>query len=56
LASAPPKQLSPGGLIALGVEEPTAFAVAVTQRLSTFYLPPIWGYFALRWLGRNGYV
>ena len=45
-----------GGLIAIGVDESTAFAVAVTQRLSTFYLPPIWGYLALRWLGRKGYV
>jgi uncharacterized membrane protein YbhN (UPF0104 family)/tRNA A-37 threonylcarbamoyl transferase component Bud32 len=44
------------GLIALGVDESTAFAVAITQRLCTFYLPPIWGYFSLRWLGRHGYV
>ncbi len=44
------------GLIAVGVDESTAFAVAITQRLCTFYLPPIWGYFALRWLGRKGYV
>jgi hypothetical protein len=44
------------GLIALGVDEPTAFAVAITQRLSTFYLPPIWGYVSLRWLDRKGYV
>jgi glycosyltransferase 2 family protein len=44
------------GLIAVGVDESTAFAVAITQRLCTFYLPPIWGYFSLRWLGRHGYV
>jgi glycosyltransferase 2 family protein len=44
------------GLIALGVGESTALAVAVTQRLCTFYLPPIWGYFSLRWLERRGYV
>ena len=44
------------GLIAMGVDESTAFALAITQRLCTFYLPPIWGYFALRWLSRNGYV
>jgi uncharacterized membrane protein YbhN (UPF0104 family) len=44
------------GLIAVGVDESTAFAIAITQRLSTFYLPPIWGYFALRWLGKRGYV
>jgi glycosyltransferase 2 family protein len=44
------------GLIALGVGESTAFAIAITQRLSTFYLPPIWGYLSLRWLTRKGYV
>jgi uncharacterized membrane protein YbhN (UPF0104 family)/tRNA A-37 threonylcarbamoyl transferase component Bud32 len=44
------------GLIAIGVDESTAFAIAITQRLCTFYLPPIWGYLALRWLGRKGYV
>jgi uncharacterized membrane protein YbhN (UPF0104 family)/tRNA A-37 threonylcarbamoyl transferase component Bud32 len=44
------------GLIALGVGESTALTVAVTQRLSTFYLPPVWGYFSLRWLERRGYV
>jgi uncharacterized protein (TIRG00374 family) len=43
-------------LIALGVGESTAFAIAITQRLCTFYLPPIWGYLSLRWLTRKGYV
>ncbi len=45
-----------GGLIAMGVDQSTAFAVAITQRLCTFYLPPIWGYVSLRWLDRHGYV
>jgi hypothetical protein len=44
------------GLIAMGVDESTAFAIALTQRLCTFYLAPIWGYASLRWLGRKGYV
>ena len=44
------------GLIAMGVDESTAFAIALTQRLCTFYLPPIWGYLSLRWLGNKGYV
>ena len=44
------------GLIAMGVDESTALAIAVTQRLCTFYLPPIWGYFSLRWLSQKGYV
>jgi glycosyltransferase 2 family protein len=44
------------GLIAVGVGDSTAFAIAITQRLCTFYLPPIWGYLSLRWLTRKGYV
>ena len=44
------------GLIAMAVDETTAFAVGITQRLSTFYLPPIWGYVSLRWLSRKGYL
>jgi uncharacterized membrane protein YbhN (UPF0104 family) len=43
------------GLIAVGVDSSTAFAIAITQRLWTFYLPPIWGYVSLRWLTRQGY-
>jgi uncharacterized membrane protein YbhN (UPF0104 family) len=44
------------GMIAMGVGESAAFAIAITQRLCTFYLPPIWGYASLRWLGRKGYL
>jgi uncharacterized protein (TIRG00374 family) len=44
------------GLIAMGVDESTAFAIAIAQRLCTFYLPPIWGYASLRWLSRKGYL
>ncbi len=44
------------GLIAVGVDESTALAIAITQRLCTFYLPPIWGYVSLRWLSRKGYI
>jgi glycosyltransferase 2 family protein len=44
------------GLIAMGVDEPLAFAIALTQRLCTFFLPPIWGYLGLRWLERKGYL
>jgi uncharacterized membrane protein YbhN (UPF0104 family) len=44
------------GLIGMGVDESTAFAIAFTQRLCTFYLPPIWGYFSLQWLNRRGYI
>jgi uncharacterized membrane protein YbhN (UPF0104 family)/tRNA A-37 threonylcarbamoyl transferase component Bud32 len=44
------------GLVAVGVDESTAFAIALTHRLCTNYLPPIWGYFSLKWLARKGYV
>ena len=44
------------GLIAMGADESTAFAIALTQRLCTFYLPPIWGFLSLRWLTRKGYL
>jgi len=44
------------GLVAMGVDQSTAFAIAITQRLCTFYLPPIWGYLSLQWLTRGGYV
>jgi uncharacterized protein (TIRG00374 family) len=44
------------GLVAMGVDESTAFAIAFTHRLCTYYLPPIWGYFSMQWLGRKGYI
>ncbi len=44
------------GLVAVGVDPSVAFAAAITHRLCTYYLPPIWGYFSLRWLARHGYV
>jgi uncharacterized membrane protein YbhN (UPF0104 family) len=44
------------GLIAMGVDGSTALAIALTKRLCTFYLPAIWGYPALQWLRRKGFV
>jgi uncharacterized protein (TIRG00374 family) len=44
------------GLVAMGVDNSTAFAIAFTHRLCTYYLPPIWGYFSMQWLQRKGYV
>jgi uncharacterized membrane protein YbhN (UPF0104 family) len=43
-------------LAALGVDNATAFAIAFTHRLCTYYLPPIWGYFSMRWLQQKAYV
>lgn len=44
------------GLTSAGIDAETAFAAAVSTRLTTFYLPPIWGWFALRWLTRRNYI
>jgi len=44
------------GLSAAGLPEETAFAVAIAYRLASFYLPPIWGWFAFRWMQRNEYL
>jgi glycosyltransferase 2 family protein len=44
------------GLTSFGVPAEAAFAAVILHRLATFYLPPIWGYFALRWLERRRYL
>jgi uncharacterized membrane protein YbhN (UPF0104 family) len=44
------------GLVAMGVDESTAFAIAFTHRLCTYYLPPAWGYLSMRWLRRKAYI
>jgi uncharacterized protein (TIRG00374 family) len=44
------------GLIAAGVDESAAFAIAVTFRIASSYLPPVWGWFSLKWLEQNEYL
>jgi glycosyltransferase 2 family protein len=44
------------GLARAGVPEATAFAIALSYRIATFYLPPAWGFFAFRWLERNKHL
>jgi uncharacterized membrane protein YbhN (UPF0104 family) len=44
------------GLVLAGMPEGVAFAAVLMYRLSSFYLPPIWGYFAMRWLERNEHL
>ena len=44
------------GLTRAGVPSETAFAIALTYRFTTFYLPPIWGYASYRWLSSRRYV
>jgi glycosyltransferase 2 family protein len=44
------------GLTGAGLPEEIAFAAALMYRVATFYLPPVWGFFALRWLERNQHL
>jgi uncharacterized membrane protein YbhN (UPF0104 family) len=44
------------GLVRAGVPEEIAFTAVLLQRLSTFYLPPLWGWFALRWLKERNHL
>ena len=41
------------GLTTAGMPETTAFAAVIFYRLASFYVPPIWGFFALRWLEKT---
>jgi uncharacterized membrane protein YbhN (UPF0104 family) len=36
--------------------EEAALAAVLLYRISSFYLPPVWGFFAMRWLQRNRYL
>jgi uncharacterized protein (TIRG00374 family) len=44
------------GLTAAGMEPESAIAAVLLYRISTFYLPPLWGFFAMQWLQRNRYL
>jgi glycosyltransferase 2 family protein len=44
------------GLTAAGMSQEPALAAVLLYRVSTFYLPPLWGFFAMRWLQRNRYL
>jgi uncharacterized membrane protein YbhN (UPF0104 family) len=44
------------GLQAIGVPSAIAVSTAIVFRLVTFYLPPLWGSLAMRWLRRHEYV
>jgi uncharacterized membrane protein YbhN (UPF0104 family)/tRNA A-37 threonylcarbamoyl transferase component Bud32 len=44
------------GLTGAGMTEEAALASALLYRLCTFYLPPFWGFFAMRWLTRHNYL
>jgi uncharacterized membrane protein YbhN (UPF0104 family) len=44
------------GLVAVGMPQADSLAAAILYRCCTFYLPPLWGYVALRWLTKNDYL
>jgi uncharacterized membrane protein YbhN (UPF0104 family) len=44
------------GLTSAGMTPSAAAATVLIYRLSTFYLPPIWGFAAFKWLQRNSYL
>ena len=44
------------GLTSFGVAPEAAFAAVILYRLATFYTPPIWGFFSLRWLEGKRYL
>ena len=44
------------GLVAIGIPQAAATSTALMMRLVTFYLPPIWGSFAMRWMRENRYL
>jgi uncharacterized protein (TIRG00374 family) len=44
------------GLVGLGVSSGEATSAAIIYRIVTFFLPPVWGLFSLKWLQRNDYI
>jgi uncharacterized protein (TIRG00374 family) len=44
------------GLASAGMSEEAALAAALLYRISSFYVPPVWGFFALRFLQRSRYL
>jgi uncharacterized membrane protein YbhN (UPF0104 family)/tRNA A-37 threonylcarbamoyl transferase component Bud32 len=44
------------GLVALGVPNATAMSTAIAFRMVTYYLPPVWGAIAIRWLRQHSYL
>jgi uncharacterized membrane protein YbhN (UPF0104 family) len=44
------------GLVALGVPNATAMSTAIAFRVVTYYLPPVWGAVAMRWLRQHAYL
>ena len=44
------------GLSGIGVSQDVAFAATISYRVSTFYLPPVWGWLAMHWLEKRRFI
>ncbi len=44
------------GLVALGVPNAAAMSTAIAFRAITYFLPPVWGAIALRWLRQHSFI
>jgi glycosyltransferase 2 family protein len=44
------------GLTRAGVDSDTAFAIALSHRFITFYLPPFWGFASYKWLIKHRFL
>jgi uncharacterized protein (TIRG00374 family) len=44
------------GLTAVGVDSDIAVGAVLVYRLISYYLPPIWGWFSLKWLQNHDYL
>ncbi len=44
------------GLTGVGLTQDVAFAATISYRVSTFYLPPIWGWLAMHWMEKRSYI
>ena len=44
------------GLVSAGMTDEAALAAVLLYRIATYYLPPLWGFFAMVWLRRNRYL
>jgi glycosyltransferase 2 family protein len=44
------------GLVSAGMTSEAAIAAVLLYRISTFYLPPLWGFPAMLWLQRKHYL
>ena len=44
------------GLVSAGMTDGAALATVLLYRIATYYLPPLWRFFAMVWLQRNRFL